>query len=183
MNIFSNVVSGTIGMVAQAGAVASVGTTLGIAAGIGAVQNVVEKATGLVSDRTSFEKLPSLKRAACLGLVATDQMLHAGFRAFDQKLNSWLKPTINDAVDVLQAPTLDETLSKLRGPDHKQAVQTLREVVLHGSEPDVIYLFGELEKKGFGEDFDPMYFALSDRYQTRGGDWLGQSARFLDGIR
>jgi hypothetical protein len=189
MNIISKAIGGAVGLVAQTATIASVGTTIGIAVGIGAVQKIAEKTVAHIApDNTSFENSPSFKQAARRGLATTNYALHAGFRAFDQKINAWLKPNTlsgevilsNSIAKDLKAHALDKTIiGKLRGPEHEQSVQALREVVRHGTEADVAYLFGELEKKGFGEDFDPIYFALSDRYPN----WLGRAARYLDGIR
>lgn len=185
MSIISQALGSTIRLASQTGTMMGVGTTIGIAAGAGAAQKIVEKAQGLVSDDASFVEVSPLKQAACLGLVATNRALHAGFRAFDQKVSSWLKPNqrggeVTDSIK--KALTLDELIDRLRGPEHKQAVEALTEVVLHGTEENVIYLFGMLKQKSFREDFDPIYFALSKRPSTS-FSWFGKYRHILDDIK
>lgn len=179
MGIVSKTMGGAIGMAIQTGALASFGTTIGIAAGIGAAHKIVTKAERLVSGKTSFEKVPSPKDLACLGIVATDRVLHAGFRAFDQKVSSWLgvnghagKVSLADDSEtafsraeelVMAIPRLTDIVAGFHGPNHEASVRQAIDVIENGSEELASDLMFRVFSLPSDEGMEAVYAALAKR--------------------
>lgn len=169
MGFIRDAAKGAIGTALQCGALVGIGTTVGIAAGLGAAKKIVGMAEEQASGATTFETMPSLKKAVSLGIVAADRAAHAGLKAFDRFLTRKLSPqsgggelSIAQPQDV-DVPNLDAILIGLHGTNHDQSVRMALDIVEHGSEAHMTHVLIEILKFGDQSGLEEIYAAIGKR--------------------
>lgn len=182
MGFIRDAAKGAIGTALQCGVLASAGTTVGIAVGLSVATKIVGRAKEVVHGTTTFEKIPSLRQAVSLGIVAADRAFDAGFKAFDRFATRKLSPQsgggqVSIAEADIDAPNMDAILIGLHGADHEQAVRMAVDVAKHGSEAQVTHLLlkmvGSVDQSGL----DEIYAAIKQRLGQLPPDLMALTTR------
>lgn len=169
MGVFTRAAGGVIGTVAQAGALASIGATVVLAAGVAAACKVVKKAEGRAAGATTFEGVPSLREAVSLGIVAADRGFKAGFAAFDRAVSRrWVPESQSGRLSFtdpwsVEVPGLDAIIIDLHGPEHDRAIRAAVDIAEHGSPEQVAHLLLVFMAQRNQDGLAPFYAAAQTR--------------------